>query len=494
MRKASIALLSLSLMLIPVASAWGGGMSVLGVGARAKGMGGAFRAIADDWSAAYYNPAGLFYVTENQLTFNEVITLYQLKVNPNTDYYADDETSDGFREGDIYNKHHILTNPTLGGYGRLPIGGRDFTIGLSIFQPFDKNLSWQLFDLPYRSGFPLPSQQIEHNFDAVAFNLVLATELVEDRLSVGLSAGALKADLVYAGFFERPNPADPNAWYYDDIASRPNNLITEWQKSDGYGYAPNFRAGLLLKATPEFSIGLSYSHKTTVTIEGDAFFYYYMPDIPVHHGDDQVGKFPDSINYILSSGARYEGEATFETEITLPGQVGAGLAYRISERLIVAGDLEYTFWSDFKGYVFNYTFKDGSITRNDELNSFLTQNMSLPVDWRNTIRGAIGLQYDLSDLVILRGGYNADQSPFKKEANSGQHPAFFDPGLKHGFNLGLGLEFENVIIDFSTEYLHYPEATEGGNLDLDDDGIVDNLAGTYSGSAWESIVQFTVRF
>ena len=38
----------------------------LGVGARALGMGGAFAGLADDASAAYWNPAGLAYLKTNQ--------------------------------------------------------------------------------------------------------------------------------------------------------------------------------------------------------------------------------------------------------------------------------------------------------------------------------------------------------------------------------------------------------------------------------------------
>ena len=38
---------------------WGAAFSILEIGARATGMGGAFVAVASDSSAIYYNPAGL---------------------------------------------------------------------------------------------------------------------------------------------------------------------------------------------------------------------------------------------------------------------------------------------------------------------------------------------------------------------------------------------------------------------------------------------------
>lgn len=477
--------------LFSISSVFAGGMGVLGVGAKASAMGGSFRAIADDWSAAYYNPAGLFYMTENELTINEVISNYQLKFTPHVNYGG---YPVGFYQGEIYNRYEILTNPTLGGYFKLPVSGRDIVAGLAIFQPFDQNLSWGVFS-PLNNGASLPGQQIEHNFDAVALNAVIAVELMENKLSFGLSGGLLKGDLIYGGFFLRKNPADPDASYYERVASRPNDLITEWQHSDGYGLGFNLRSGLLYKATEKLSMGLSYALPSSITIDGDSYFYYYMPDNPYYQLDDDV-LFPNSENYILSHGDVYEAEGTFETEVKLPGQLAGGIAYQVNDKLLIAGDMEMTFWSNFEGYAFDYQFKDSAISYNDEINTWMVEDLTLPVDWKNTISGSIGLQYAYTEKVFLRAGYAADQSPVEPGS---LHIAFFDSGLKHSGTLGLGLVFENVRLDFSTKYTKYPESIETGNVKLlngdgTEDSIVDNLPGTYSGSAFESIAQFTVRF
>ena len=49
---------------------WGGMFSTRGEGARAMAMGGAFCSLADDGSATYWNPAGLFFQRDNNLTFH----------------------------------------------------------------------------------------------------------------------------------------------------------------------------------------------------------------------------------------------------------------------------------------------------------------------------------------------------------------------------------------------------------------------------------------
>lgn len=491
MRKATVIFICAMIMLGMTLPAWGGGMSILGVGAKAKAMGGAFRAIANDWSAAYYNPAGFMYVPENQLTFNEVITHYRAQYSPDVNYGG---YPVGFYDGNIYNRYEILTNPTFGGFFKLPFKNRDFVTGLAIFQPFDMNVAWQVFQ-SINNPAALPGQQIEHNFDGVAFNWVGSFELMANKLSFGWSAGVLKADLVYGGFFLRPNPANPQASYYDDVASRPNELITEWQRVDGNGYAPNVRAGLLFKPTPKLNLGATYAMKTKITLDGDAIFRYFMPNNPSYNTRSDVSPYRDSIFFILSSGAEIPAEGSYKTEITMPSQLAGGIAYQVNDKLIVAADGEYTLWSEFDGYNFQYTIPAGELSASPELDTWMRQNMIVPVDWKNALRASFGAEYAYSGTIKLRAGYSFDQSAVKEGT---LQPAFFDPGNKQSFNLGIGLVFENIILDFATQYLKYPTTTETGNVYLPsngaDDHIVDNMAGTYKGSAWESVLQFTVRF
>jgi len=71
-------LIALSFLVLPVANAasdvdferLNGSDLGMGVGARAMGMAGAFSAVADDVSAAYWNPAGLSRLAENQFLFS----------------------------------------------------------------------------------------------------------------------------------------------------------------------------------------------------------------------------------------------------------------------------------------------------------------------------------------------------------------------------------------------------------------------------------------
>ncbi|MFQ6009480.1 MAG: hypothetical protein ACE5K8_11085, partial [Candidatus Zixiibacteriota bacterium] len=111
-----------------------------GVGAKAIGMAGAFRAVADDWTAAFYNPAGYAYVLDNQLGGNSAFVHFRNEVIPNYRWGGLYE-SGVFNDQSLYNYHEILSLPSAGFIVRLPVWG-ETVFGLSAYQPFDYNVTW----------------------------------------------------------------------------------------------------------------------------------------------------------------------------------------------------------------------------------------------------------------------------------------------------------------------------------------------------------------
>jgi len=69
--------------LMITSGAYAGGLALSGIGSKAIGMGGAFRGLADNWSAAYWNPAGLTQLSESE--FN----LMAIAINPMPEYNPD---------------------------------------------------------------------------------------------------------------------------------------------------------------------------------------------------------------------------------------------------------------------------------------------------------------------------------------------------------------------------------------------------------------------
>jgi long-chain fatty acid transport protein len=112
-----IAIMGLALSSVPAGVAKASGYAdTFGFGTRAMALGGAFTAVADNYAAAYYNPAGLGQIKGFEMTIDAMY------INPSLHVEALDDNSDivttDARSGRVKN------NPTEGGYGRdldLPV-------------------------------------------------------------------------------------------------------------------------------------------------------------------------------------------------------------------------------------------------------------------------------------------------------------------------------------------------------------------------------------
>ncbi|MCH9030980.1 MAG: hypothetical protein IIB00_01790, partial [candidate division Zixibacteria bacterium] len=108
--------------LFPLSDAQAGGYGNY-VGVRARALGGAFRAIADDWTAPVYNPAGLAYVLDNQVGGSAGFFHNRYLYNP--DVFLEDplgkEYGIGYTNGfDIPNSHRFDYTPEAGIVLRSP--------------------------------------------------------------------------------------------------------------------------------------------------------------------------------------------------------------------------------------------------------------------------------------------------------------------------------------------------------------------------------------
>ena len=133
-------------LMFVVSTASAAGLSTFGVGARARSMGGAFRAIADDWSAAYWNPAGLANLKSSELDFTLLV------VNPRPSYspmLTPDFRGTGFSlkgGGERYPEDRLLPFPAFSGFIQLP-SVEGLTFGAAIYWTQDANHSWDLLRL-----------------------------------------------------------------------------------------------------------------------------------------------------------------------------------------------------------------------------------------------------------------------------------------------------------------------------------------------------------
>ncbi|RME26598.1 MAG: hypothetical protein D6800_06210, partial [Candidatus Zixiibacteriota bacterium] len=251
------------LLLTGLASA--GGFQITGVGAEARGMSGAFRAIADDWTAAYYNPAGYAYIQDNYLGSNVAFVHYRNELEPH--YYApggfDQPYSWGhYNNRNIFNFHRILDNPSAGLVIRTPFWG-ETVFGLSAYQTFDYNATWRLFDVPasYDRSAQLRDEQYKNDFDVAAFQLTAGREFIPDKLAIGVGLQLLRADLLFRDLTLRQNPL-PSPY-----SDRNWDKIIELTSNEGYGWGFGARAGVLWRPTEKLHVGIVGAVPFNITID-----------------------------------------------------------------------------------------------------------------------------------------------------------------------------------------------------------------------------------
>jgi len=486
--KFSVTILIIFALLSPGLSA--GGFQNSGIGTQAMGMAGAFRAIANDWTAAYYNPAGYANIKDNQLGATLGLVHLRNELIPNY-LFGDQYESGMFNDQTNYNKHEILSNPSTGFVARLPIWG-ETVMGISAYQPFDYNITWNLYDFPlaYNDSLTLPESQYSNNIDVVAFQLTLARKFMEEKMSLGVGLQVLRADLRYTDLIFRDNLFD------GESSVRPFDKITELNHNDGNGYGFGLNMGMLLQVNEKLNFGLTASLPFDITISGDAKLEYFMPKIRTLINNPPSSEYDaGTARYLFASGANVTDYADFETKLKLPPTIGFGLAYQVTENLTVALDAEYVFWSKYKGLDFTFSNHHGLIGSADTIayvTDYLTSDYSKPVDWDNAGKVMLGMKYNYKTLITFLGGASIDQSPARNALEI--TPLLLDTGDKFTISGGAVYHYQQWDFGVITSYSSLPDLTVTDLVDTNNDGLYDSYAGDYKANTYETVVSFNYRF
>ncbi len=404
----------------------------LGSGARALGMGNSFIAVADDYSAAMINPAGLGLMKRMEFTgmmkynsFANDVTLYG-----NT-------TSDDRASTDLGRIGLVFPYPVYR-------GSLVFAIGFNREKSFNRVISFN----GYNSGNHSMIQELAANRDDLAYYLGLSYP-VNTILDETLINGNLNQD---GKILQEGNL---NSWSFSGAMEVSKGLFV--------GVTLNIKSG-------EFNSTRDYYEEDTRDVYGDdfqldpddsrtaGFVRFYMNDIikwDLSGWDMKLGmlyninkfsrlgvtvKFPTTYtvketyftdgysDFTSSSGFEFDAyEENFEYDITTPFELGAGAAFDMFG-LILSGDIN----------VIDYTsmeFSDG-LTSEARLNN----NKEIKDIFRTAVNYSVGAEYKIPmTSLLIRAGYMYKPSPFKDD------PSDYDRKYLTG---GLGIVLnENVSID-----------------------------------------------
>jgi len=469
-------LVGFAAVMILATTASAAGFSVYGVGARARAMGGAFRAVADDWSAAYWNPAGLAYLQKNELDVTMLVT------NPRPAYTPEAPTSYlgwGFNikgGGERYPDDRMLPFPTFSGFVRVPwVTG--LTLGAAIYWAQDVNTIWDLYTIPdnYNATVTLPEQNYRVDLDVWDFHPTLAKELIKDKLSAGVGLSVQRGDLVFRRMYAFANPwgTPYNVPPFDRL------LGTMQYNADGFGVGGN--AGLLFKVNDQFTVGLTGQTPVTVKLNG-------YSDMEIIFPTNRGLKEQDTTYSAYFQGGFEADRRPFKMDLELPGALGLGVAYRPDDRWLLAADIAMTFWSQMEEWRFR--FEGGGMAFHAKGIEPLTE-FTMPMNWDDQFQFSLGAQYQMRENLILRGGYGFDQTAVPDETVL---PYLPDYNSRHRLNAGVSLLLNRFELAGQVSGAFSGTRTVTRISDLNRDGQFDNFPGEYKTSQFELLLSTIYRF
>ncbi|MBM4175577.1 MAG: hypothetical protein FJ213_05305 [Ignavibacteria bacterium] len=418
----------------------------IGVGAKALGMGGAFTAISDDYSATYWNPAGLFQV--KRMEFNAGLSYNNLKNDAS--FFG---TSTNFENSStsINNLGFVFPFPTIRGSLVFGLGynrTNNFNEAMA-FSGFNSSntsmiqtllgkgdVSYLLYLTDSTGNFTPINGRLHQEGSILASGnenrwVLSGTIEVAKDLAVGVSIDIL------GGTFEKNrdySEIDTKDYYGTGVKTDPADSRT----ADFQEFQFN--------ETLKWELG-GFSAK--------AGFMYRFKDM-LRFG--AAIKFPSSFNikedYLVSGSAKFGTgftpdispalESNIEYEIITPYQFSAGISVTRSF-FTISGDINLTDYTQME-------FKNLSASKT------VQNNKDIKTLFKSVMDYSVGGEFKVMNTGLkLRGGYMVRNSPFKND------PSEFN---RKYITLGAGFHADESFA-FDIAYIMGKWKTFGDNYGID---------------------------
>ena len=388
-----------------------GSPNPVGSGARAQGMGGAFIAVADDATAASWNPAGLIQlekpemsVVAGRLDFEEEFTS---SARPETD-----------NTGTISDTNLNYLSATIPFHWH-----RNMVVSVSYQRLYDfqRNFSHQL----NYAGIDLAeTRSFDQDGFVGALGLAGAVE-VSPKLSFGVTVNLWTDQLLWDNGWTENYAARS----VGTVSGSPRTIDTVIKDEYSQFRGINVNLGMLYNPVPALTIGAVIKTPFTATLRHE--FYLRQTE--------EIGPPVPSSDTISQS-------IIEDVQLEMPLSYGVGIAWRLSDALTVDADIYRTHWSD-------YTLED------DQGNRFspIDGNFKSQSDVSDTTQVRVGAEYliilpEKGVVVPLRCGVYYDPEPA-----AGSSKDFY------GVALGSGLAWKNLVFDVSYNY-RWGRDVDAGNL------------------------------
>ena len=345
------------------------GVNVIGFGFESGGMGGADIAVARDANGLNINPAGLTQIHASSFEFVFGAA------------FADDVGHQDQMGNDLDVDQRVIPAGTTSYARRI---NDSVVVGIGLFAQGGSGAVYESFNSPFGGRDRLEAKL------GIARLSAGAGWQVGEHWSLGAALTLNYARLEQKIFPSASvfNPADPQASFFgsstDDMSS------TRVGYKLGAQYAPN----------DNLRFGLNYSAKRSLPFTGEMTF---------------------NLSSIGLGRVRYN-DVELES-IGLPEEVGLGMAWQATPKLLLAADVSWLRWSD--------VIKKQTLRARGPSNPAAPAVLELPdqnLDWHDQYVFALGAQYQWSDKLHLYAGFNYGANPIPARNSN---PLLLIMGEKH---------------------------------------------------------------
>jgi long-chain fatty acid transport protein len=398
------------------------GLNLNGFGARAAGMGGAFVGLANDYTAVFWNPAGLALMKQGTFGLSGDLLI------PSAKYTLTSFTME--TQSKMY---------PAGLLGYFQPIGENIVVGVGAYSLSGLGAAWD------NTGTPFLEQVLVSPFPPAAFTPTLTPTTWESfigSVTVAPSIAVKLTDQFYLGatlninygFFKLEqwgqfvlvNPAAPPA---GNLMAAPTLINLGQQTLDVKGWGFGATVGVLVKPAEWISFGATFRTESKIKLSGTT-----------------------EIENISLLGLPNASDT--KMNVASPMWLAGGIALKPIEGLTLTADAQYTNWSKLDQIALE--FQDPAWAAG------LTDAATLLLNWANKTQLRAGIEYDFGMLAI-RGGYYYDPAPAPDETLNILTPSFTFNSLAGGFGFRSG----GLKVDLALEYLMGKDRTvapSGDNL------------------------------
>ncbi len=475
------------------------GMNMIGYGPRSSAMGGISLGLTGDVNSINTNPAGISRIEGKQLKLGTGLLFPAVKFK--------NDMNDKEAESAVFMLPNVaygqkLSDKLTFGFGMYSQGGMGATykdITHDVFRQYDTDPTTQndalMTDLEYHSkiGYIKFIPSISYNFnDQLAIGLAPSFGYAMLEMKMPYSIDPMKMEGVAAPgtgmTFGQMFAADPTAGGlgYEEVTAYAD--MGDAVTAIGFGGT----MGLSYKMSDKVSFGFSYTMPSTLTFEGEASMdmdsqfgqaFERMVGGAMQQGADLDTARQGVMTQLAGMGINMQlgmvSDYDVEVEMSWPQEIGFGVAFMATDKLLLGMDVKYISWEDAMDK-FSMKFTDGSNANINTMMGSKDVNLEMPLEWENQVVIALGTEYHMNDKVALRAGYNYASNPVPAETLIPIFPAI----VEHHVTLGSGYKInEKFELDLAFEI----------NLEKEDNVDTSVIANEYDDST-SSLAETALHF